>query len=221
MKPSAKLLAGLLVSLVLAPRAAQASKDYPAALQNYFRMGGRPIPAPGTKGCRLCHKDEVGGNGTATRPFGLTLKKNAGVVGGNPTSLQKGLYYVATQMTNSDGDPVSDYVEIVVDGTDPNDATKYTRPASPASEGGQGGDSSTHPGEGGQASGDAFQPPPLPPPPGDLAPPYVHGCALGSSRAAPGMTEALLAAGALAWAASGVRRKRRRAATERSLPRSR
>jgi len=203
MKPNATLLLGLV--LVLAPRSALASKDYPQALQNILRMT-RPIPAPGTKGCMLCHKDEVGGTGTATRPFGITLKKKAGVVGGSTSSLQAGLIYVYSHMTNSDGDPVSDYIELVVDGTDPNDGTKYAKPAPPEADGGQGGSSGGE-GEGGQPSSGAFHPPP-PLPSGDLPPPYTHGCSIEPAKSPKGPARAVLWVGALGVLACRARRRR-------------
>jgi hypothetical protein len=211
MTRKANLLPALLLALVISPRVAEASKNYPEALQSYWRMGKRPIPAPGTKGCMLCHKDDAGGNGTATRPFGATLKKKAGVVGGNTSSLQNGLYYLWSHDTNSDGDPVSDYVEVVVDGTDPNDGRKYKDPTPPAPEGGQGGAFSGEGGEGGQPPTGAFQPPPPPPPPSTLAPPYTHGCALGPTGNARSELHALSWAGALGLTAySRASRARRR-----------
>src|SRR4051794_18907593 len=105
------LAGGGVVLLTLALRApeARASTDFPVVVQTYWNMRGKPLPVPGTKGCMLCHKDEIGGIGTATQPFGVTLHKKFKVNGGDAASLRRGLAAVQTQRTNSDRDLVIDY----------------------------------------------------------------------------------------------------------------
>jgi len=155
----------------------------------------------------LCHGSEAGGKNTATQPFGVTLRTKARVVGANAGSLRTGLSYVATHATNSDGDPVSDYEEIALDGTDPNDAHKFVPPAPPPPPpdgGGEGGAAGAHGegGGGGQAGETPTTParsdyPPLPPPE-DLPPPYVHGCAMNAAGTDSERGLALLLAAAVA-----------------------
>jgi len=205
MNPQRFLSIGILtVALPLVPRTAWASKDYPQVLQSAWNMGTKPLPVKSGKGCLLCHDTEAGGKNKATQPFGATLKK-AGVVGGSPGSLRTGLSFVATRATNSDGDPVSDYREIAFDGTDPNDAKKFVPPPPPPPPpdgGGEGGTAGAN-GEGGGGGQGGESPvtptqsdyPPLPPPE-DLPPPYVHGCALrpGSAETDRGLALLLVAA---------------------------
>jgi hypothetical protein len=186
-------------------REASASDTYPAAVQKYWGMGTRPLPVPG-KGCQLCHKDDIGGKGKATQPFGITLHQKFHVAGANVGSLRTGLAQVQSQKTNSDKDPVVDYTEIVVDGTNPNDSRDYVEPPPPVkpSEGGQGGEAGNAgaSGEGGEAmiiSG----PIPPPPSPDDLPPPFTHGCAL--EREAGGVGPVLM--GLLGLALRTMRRR--------------
>jgi hypothetical protein len=198
----------VLVGLALWPREAHASKDYPTVIEDYWKMGRKPLPVPGTKGCLLCHTNEVGGKGTATQPFGLTLHQKLGVSGASAGSLRRALALVQTGHTNSDKDPVLDYTEIVVDGTNPNDPRSYVQPPPPPPppEGGQGGE-----GNGGGASGGGGESPSVivgstsPPPFEELPPPFTHGCAV-AARSGTSVPTLL----ALLWMLSARAARRRR-----------
>jgi len=208
--------AGLLLVLGGAPREALASKDYPAVVQGFWKLK-KPLPVPG-KGCMLCHKDDAGNKGTVIQPFGITIHQRYGVTGGNPSSLRRALGLVQTQLTNSDKDPVIDYTELVVDGTNPNDPHDYVAPPPPpppVPEGGQGGEAGAAGASGAGGDGTSIiegpLPPPPPPPLEDLPPPFTHGCALGkpTGHAVPAPV-ALFALGAALSARAGRRRRRKR-----------
>jgi len=215
-------MAGLLAAFSVAPREAHASKEYPALVQSYWNLK-RPYKVAGTKGCMLCHKDDAGNKGTVVQPFGVTVHQRFGAQGANQGSLVRALGQVQSQRSNSDKDPVDDYTEIVVDGTNPNDPHDYvepvvTQPVEPPPEGGQGGEGGAAGASGtGGVSGEIGTSviegplPPAPPPLEDLPPPYTHGCALGaqsskSSTAEPALI-ALLGLGVLS--ARAARRRRR------------
>lgn len=181
---------------------ANASSDYPSVIEQ--KWGLKQLPVRG-QGCMLCHHDDVGGVGTATQLFGVTVRR-LGAQKANAPSLRTALDGVRTRMTNSDGDPVSDYVEIAVDGTNPNDPKSFVAPLPVTSAGGQGGESSAGD-AGGAASEPVTQPSSEPLPTTELPPPYTHGCALGAARGAPHAWLTLLAvAVGLRW----VRRRRQR-----------
>jgi hypothetical protein len=207
----------MLAVFTLAPGNALASKDYPTVVQSFWHMKKR-LPVPGSKGCMLCHKDEAGNKGTVVQPFGITIHQKYGVGGGNPSALRRALGLVQTQLTNSDKDPVIDYMEIVVDGTSPNDPHDYVEPppSQPVSEGGQGGEAGAAGASGAGGDGTSVTEEPLPPartppPLEDLPPPFTHGCALGTKtgHTAPGLA-ALFALGASLSARAERRRRRRK-----------
>lgn len=173
--PSKLAVTGVLaVAFLVTPQTASASEEFLPLLEQ--RWGLKRLPVAG-KGCKLCHTSDSGGRGTATQPFGSTLFKKAGVKGADTASLLRGLQYVITNRTNSDGDPVLDYDEIVRDFTNPNDAGSYKVPPVPDAGSGEGGASGAA-----GAGGDAAVPPsdsyPPPPSPDALPPPFYHGCTL-------------------------------------------
>jgi len=180
--------ASLLAVLTVAPREAHASKDYPDVVKSFWHLK-KPPKVPGTKGCMLCHKDDAGNKGTVIQPFGITVRQKFGATGANAASLRRALGLVQTQLSNSDKDPVNDYTELVVDGTNPNDPHDYVEPPppTPPPDGGQGGEGGTAGASGAGGDGTSIiegpLPPPVPPPPPveDLPPPYTHGCSLGTN----------------------------------------
>jgi hypothetical protein len=167
-------VAGLVaVALSAAPQTAVASEEFVQAIKTRWRVDRLPVPG---KGCRLCHDRESGGRGTVEQPFGKTLFNKAHVIGTEVSSLVTGLNYVVKNHTNSDGDPVPDYEEIVRDFTDPNDAQQFVPAPEPDPGNGEGGATSL-PG----AGGDGVLPPddyPAPPSPDDLPPSFYHGCSV-------------------------------------------
>jgi hypothetical protein len=169
------MVAGLVaVALSAAPQTAVASEEFVQAIKTRWRVERLPVAG---KGCRLCHESESGGRGTVKQPFGKTLFNKAHVVGTEVSSLVTGLNYVVQNHTNSDGDPVPDYEEIVRDFTNPNDAQQFVPPPETDPGSGEGGATSS-PGAGGDG---AVSPPddyPVAPSPDDLPPPFHHGCSV-------------------------------------------
>lgn len=189
---------------------AQASKTFPKEIISYWGLTGT-LPVPGD-GCTLCHKNNLGGNGTINKPFGETMQRH-GTVKLDIKKLDQALREVAIQGEDSDKDSVSDYVEVRFDQTNPNDANSVVKPVEmPPPMGGAGGDDGQGgaSGEGGESDGtggtlvDAgVQGPPVfvPPPAADLPPPFEHGCALGAQRSeAPAAW--LVLAGLALWRAA-------------------
>lgn len=199
---SRRLLGAALLAagVVVMPRTASASDEFITVLEQKWRIKRLPVAG---KGCKLCHTSDSGGRGTATQAFGATMFKRAGVKGGDTASLSKGLDYVVKNHTNSDGDPVPDYEEIVRDFTNPNDARDFEVPREPDAGTGEGG-AAGNVGTGGEGTAT----PPgyyAPPPTEDLPPPFYHGCALTPQRERASSGAALLLV-ALAGCARRVRR---------------
>jgi len=117
-----------LSSLAFAPAAA-ASKNFPEALRSKLGLAALPYPP---QGCQLCHQNDEGGPRTATKPFGRTLLKT-GTAGGSVPRLYAALKSVEADGVDSDGDGVSDIVELKAE-TDPNVALSSTGEPLPMDE---------------------------------------------------------------------------------------
>ena len=109
-----RALLPLLGLLLLAPHA-RASTTFPEALRK--QLGLAQIAAPGP-GCQLCHRDDVGGVKTATKPLGRSLL-TAGAQGGSVPSLLEALGTLEQNGTDSDSDGTPDIGELRA-GSDPN-----------------------------------------------------------------------------------------------------
>jgi hypothetical protein len=108
----AALLAG---AVVAASSGALASMTYPEALRSELgleEIAGTP------PGCQLCHRDDVGGLKTATKPFARSLL-TAGASGANVPGLLSALHRLEKEATDSDSDGVGDIDELRA-GSDPN-----------------------------------------------------------------------------------------------------
>jgi hypothetical protein len=202
-------------------RNAAADATFPPILKSHWGISS--FPGATADGCTLCHQTDAGGNGTATRPFGKTMKALR-VIGTSPDTLPPALDYDRSHVIDSDGDGVGDYQELVVDHTNPNDPKSYVKPppkmmtTTPDGEGGQGGDTGTTVtgNDGGQPS--VVEPPPFDLPPlGDLPPPYQHGCVVtaGSKRAG---SSGILALALALTTATARRRRRAPRSSDRSSP---
>jgi hypothetical protein len=112
-KIAASSLLGLLLALASPP--ALASTTFPEALRKKLGLEQIAGPAPG---CRLCHRDDLGGLKTATKPLARSLLQ-AGAMGGSVPSLLGALTTLESENTDSDADGIGDIAELKA-GTDPN-----------------------------------------------------------------------------------------------------
>src|SRR5450432_2653577 len=106
-------------SLLMISRPAAASIEYPGLVKNYWDV--KKLPVTGADGCALCHTTDPGMLGTANQKFALTLK-NFGLQSLNDNALKAALDKSKSKMSDSDGDGSSDYEELTVYGTNPDDA---------------------------------------------------------------------------------------------------
>ncbi len=102
----------LLLLLVLA-LPAWASDTFPAVIQNKYSLASQP-----PESCALCHTNFVTGLGTVNTPFGKAARLH-GLVATNTAALNAALDAMATELTDSDGDGVTDVAELMA-GTSPN-----------------------------------------------------------------------------------------------------
>ncbi len=102
---SLALAAGLLL-----PLSANATPNFPAALQSELLLSQEPS-------CAVCHQGEPT-SGTATTPLGSDLRAH-GLMAYDEDSLLSAVQALRTEKTDGDGDGVSDVDELVA-GTDPN-----------------------------------------------------------------------------------------------------
>jgi hypothetical protein len=119
--------------LLMISRPAAASIDYPPLVKSYW--GVKKLPVSGADGCPLCHTTDPGMLGTANQKFALTLK-SFGLQSLNDSALKAALDKNKSKMSDSDGDGYSDYEELVLYGTSPDDANDH--PAMPMATGGSG-----------------------------------------------------------------------------------
>ncbi len=93
------------------PRAL-ASASYPGEIQSALNMDCAPP-------CTVCHRDQNGGAGTATKPFAQAMIKDGDLVGQDPSLVKPALDKLEAAGSDSDGDGVTDVGELRA-GTDPN-----------------------------------------------------------------------------------------------------
>lgn len=186
---------------------AAASKPFPPRILKNWGITRLPVKA--SDGCTLCHTTDPGVMGTANQKFAATMK-SLGLESGDVDTLDLALDKVKKTANDSDKDGFSDYEEIVVDSTNPNDATSHrvvTQPPPPP-EGGAGGQSNSAGGAGGVPDeGDEGGAASLPEciPSKTIYPSMKYGCNFRRADDSAGPLWPL--AGALVWFA---RRKRER-----------
>lgn len=101
----------LALALFAVPGIAAATPATMDVLQSALSLTTRPA-------CTICHTTIVGGAGTATKPFVISLESRGFVVG-NSASLKNALLALEAEGKDSDGDGVDDITELRK-GTDPN-----------------------------------------------------------------------------------------------------
>jgi hypothetical protein len=102
-----------LVALFLAPPAF-ASEPFLEIIKTQLNVPDEPPLM-----CTVCHLTLIGGPGTVTKPFGLTIKDKYGLRLQDVQRLRTALMEMETANEDSDGDKVGDIAELRR-GTDPN-----------------------------------------------------------------------------------------------------
>lgn len=123
------------VAVLLAPGVALASQTFPNVLVQAWELEGLP-KSGGSKGCLLCHATDLGV--TVTTPFGKSVDA-AGTAKRDNGSFVSALNSLRSKSVDSDDDGISDYRELAVDGTNPNDADDLVEPPPEPPAGGAGG----------------------------------------------------------------------------------
>ncbi|HET7544363.1 MAG TPA: thrombospondin type 3 repeat-containing protein [Polyangiaceae bacterium] len=202
-----KALGLVAACLLTASRPAAASIEYPTLVESQWNA--KKLPVTGADGCPLCHTTDPGRLGTANQKFALTLK-GFGLTSNDDRALKSALDRAKANATDSDGDGFSDYEEIAIDSTNPNNAKEHAAsmtdpPPStgasgsgpgplPSSDAGGNTDAGQEvPDDGVSSSGSAGtdQGEPLPPCTTTIEkvyPPLTHGCSLGGHRGGPAPT---------------------------------
>ena len=101
----------LLGVALMAPVAAQATPDFPAAIARDLELSAPPD-------CTVCHATNEGGTGTVVKPFGKYLMSR-GLAPFDESSLAGALAAATGEHHDSDGDGVSD-IDALRRGLDPN-----------------------------------------------------------------------------------------------------
>lgn len=113
---------GLLVSLLAAANA-RASTSYPPHLRSVVGLSYTPE-------CTLCHASDLGGDGTAVKPFGVTMLRLGALGNDNLASLTGALEADRKDRVDSDEDELSDIDELR-QGSDPNRGVNGEAPLTP------------------------------------------------------------------------------------------
>ena len=104
------MTSALVLLALVAPTAARATPNFPAAIAQDL---GAPQPP-----CSICHAGGMTGYGTVTTPFGQAMKAR-GLVAGDQTSLKTALDRMRTDKVDSNGNGILDVDELIA-GNDPN-----------------------------------------------------------------------------------------------------
>ena len=105
-------LAVITAAILTRSAPALASLSFPPAIQSELSLAKPPE-------CTLCHRNDAGGFGTVTRPFGRTMMTQFGLTAANVAALRSALAGSDAAKLDSDGDGSSDIDELR-EGTDPN-----------------------------------------------------------------------------------------------------
>lgn len=105
------------------PVTAQASTSYPPHLRSVVGLSYTPE-------CTLCHSSELGGDGTAVKPFGVTMLRLGALGNDNLASLTSALEADRRDHVDSDEDELADIDELR-QGSDPNRGVNGRAPLTP------------------------------------------------------------------------------------------
>ncbi|HEY8945470.1 MAG TPA: thrombospondin type 3 repeat-containing protein [Polyangiaceae bacterium] len=125
-RPTPLLL--ILLCGVVSPSPAHASQVFPQVVRQEWGIQDLGVPGDG---CRLCHTNDNGNADTVRQKFGVALRDEFGVRGGNTPALKAALARVRSDRWDSDGDSVPDYEELAA-GTDLNVKDAPPPPPEPA-----------------------------------------------------------------------------------------
>jgi hypothetical protein len=175
--------AWMLLGCLMVAKNSLASDGFPDVVRSEWGVTSLGVSG---RGCLLCHSNEAGGIATVRQKFGITLRDRYRVTSKNAGALRSALGKMRSDGTDSDGDRVSDYEELL-NGTNLNvfDAMPEPQPE-PEPEPGSGGETDSIGGadagtEGGAPSntggraGSTPNPPDVPPEEPDL-PMLETGC---------------------------------------------
>jgi hypothetical protein len=108
MRAGALLVLGV---VLMAPIAAQATPNFPAAIARDLQLSSPPP-------CTICHATNEGGTGTVVKPFGKYMISR-GLVPFDESSLANALAAAEAERHDSNGDGITD-VDALRRGLDPN-----------------------------------------------------------------------------------------------------
>jgi len=102
---------------------ARASTSYPPHLRSVIGLSYTPD-------CTLCHTSDLGGDGTAVKPFGVTILRLGALGNDNLASLTTALEAAGRDRIDSDEDETGDIDELR-QGSDPNRGVNREAPPTP------------------------------------------------------------------------------------------
>jgi|SRR6185437_2411593 len=102
---------GIIAAVALAPRIAAANPLFPTTVQSHLGLSYLPP-------CTICHETDLGGTGTATKPFAVAMKA-VGLSGLDSSTVDPSLDALQAMGTDSDCNGIPD-IQQLEDGQDPN-----------------------------------------------------------------------------------------------------
>jgi hypothetical protein len=125
-----------LLGCLMVAKNSLASDGFPDVVRSEWSVTNLGVSG---RGCLLCHSNEAGGIATVRQKFGIALRDRYNVTSKNAGALRSALGKMRSDGTDSDGDRVSDYEELV-NGTNLN---VFDAMPEPEPEPGSGGETSS------------------------------------------------------------------------------